>query len=258
MGNVHDMNEDVAVSHLVKRAFEGFHQMGGQLADEADGVGQQERQVGNHHLADSGVKCRKEFILGKYLALAQDVHQCGFAHIGIAHERNAGEFAAVFALSDLLLVKLGQFLLEQGNLGLDDTAVGLDLRLTGAAHTDTASLAFQVGPHARQTRQQILVLGQFDLHLGTGCLGPFGKNVEDEARAVKCLDLYCLLDKGDLFGREVIIKDDEADVVLLDIGHNFLQFSLAHIGSAVGAVTPLQESAYGCSASGLGKEFEFV
>ena len=115
-----------------------------------------------------------------------------------------------------------------------------------------------MGPHARQSRQQVLVLGQFDLHLGAGRLGTLGKDVEDEARAVERLDLDGFLDKGDLFGREVIIKDDEADVVLLDIGHNFLEFSFAHIGGAVGAVTPLQESAYGSGSRRFGEKLEFV
>ena len=115
-----------------------------------------------------------------------------------------------------------------------------------------------MGPHASESWQQVLILCQFNLHLGIGSLGALGKDVEDEARAVERLDLDGFLDKGDLFGREVIIKDDEADVILLDIGHNFLEFSFAHIGGAVGAVTPLQESAYGSGSRRFGEKFEFV
>ena len=258
MRDIDNVDEDVAVAHLVEGALEGFHQMGGQLADEAYGVGQQERQVRNHHLAHSRVKGSKELVLGKHLALAQHVHQRGFAHVGIAHKGDARELAAVLALGHLLLVELGQFLLEQGNLGLDNTAVGLNLGLTRAAHADAASLAFKVGPHTRQSWQQVLVLSQFDLHLGAGSLSPLGKDVQDEASAVQGLDLYRLLDKGNLLGREVVIKDDQADVVVLDIGHNFLKFALTHVAGAVGAVTALQEGAYGDSARRLGKEFKFI
>ena len=150
------------------------------------------------------------------------------------------------------------FFLKQGDFGLDDTAVGLNLRFTGTAHTDTASLTLEVGPHTRQSRQQVLVLRQFDLHLGAGGLCALGKDVEDEARAVERLDLDGLLDEGNLLGREVVVKDDKADVVVLDKIDNFFEFALADVGRAVGAVAPLQESAHGDGARRLGEEFKFV
>ena len=69
MGNVHDVNEDVTVTHLVKRTLERLHQMGRQFADEADGVGQQEGQIGDDDLAHRRVEGGEEFVLGKDLAL---------------------------------------------------------------------------------------------------------------------------------------------------------------------------------------------
>ena len=72
-----------------------------------------------------------------------------------------------------------------------------------------------------------------------------------------CLDLDSLLNESDLLGRQVIVKDDEVDIVLLDKGDDFLKFALTHIGSAVRPVTPLQESAHGGGTSGLSQEFKF-
>ena len=45
-------------------------------------------------------------------------------------------------------------------------AVGLELRFTRAAHADAAAEIFEVGPHAREARQQIFELRELHLHLG--------------------------------------------------------------------------------------------
>ena len=71
-----------------------------------------------------------------------------------------------------------------------------------------------------------MVLRQFDLHLCARGLCTLGEDVEDEACAVQRFDLDSLLDKSDLLGREVIIKDDETDVVFLDKGNDFLNQNL--------------------------------
>ena len=103
-----------------------------------------------------------------------------------------------------------------------------------------------------------MVLRKFNLHLGARGLGTLGKDVEDEAGAVQCLDLDRLLDKSHLLGGKVIVKDDEADVVLLDKGDYLFEFSLSYIRCAVRSVTTLQEGVHGNSAGCLGEEFKFV
>ena len=70
--------------------------MGGELADESNGVGEQEWKILDYDFAHSGAERGKEFVFGKHIALAQKIHQGRLAHIGIAHEGHTGELAYGF------------------------------------------------------------------------------------------------------------------------------------------------------------------
>ena len=83
----------------------------------------------------------KELILGEDLALRQHVHQRGLPYVGIADEAIADELATVLALHRHLAVDDLQLGLEVGDTVLDDTAVGLELRLPRATHPHTPTLA---------------------------------------------------------------------------------------------------------------------
>ena len=110
MAYVDYMDEYVGVTHLVEGRLEGVDKMGGKLADESYGVGEQEGEIVDDDLAHGGVESGKKLVLGKYIALAEQVHQCRLAHVGIAYQCYAGKFSAILALYRLLLVdafKLG-------------------------------------------------------------------------------------------------------------------------------------------------------
>ncbi len=199
MRDVDHMHQQVGLAHLVESRLERIDKMSGQLAYETYGVGEQKRQIVDNDLAHRGVERGEKLVFGKHLALAQHIHQSRLAGIGIAHESHARELAAVFALHGLLLVDGAQLLLQQRYFRQDYTAVGLDLRLARAAHAYTAALAFEVSPHARKSRQQILILGQLDLRLGVGRTRTLGKDVEDETGTVKYLHLELALDIHHLF-----------------------------------------------------------
>ena len=98
------MDEYVGVAHLVESRFERVDQMCGQFAYEADSVGQQKRQVVDDDLAHCGVECCEKLVLGKHLAFGKKVHERRLPYVGVADERHAREFAAVFALHRFLLV----------------------------------------------------------------------------------------------------------------------------------------------------------
>lgn len=111
MGDIHNMDQEVGLAHLVEGRFEGIDQVGRQLADKADSIGEEEGKVLDNHLANSRVERGEEFVLGKDLALGQKVHDGRFADIGIAHEGHADQSAAVLALGGLLLLDLHEALL---------------------------------------------------------------------------------------------------------------------------------------------------
>ena len=298
MRDVDDMHQQVGLAHLVESRLERVDQVGGQFADEAHCVGQEEGQVLDDHLAHRRVECGEEFVLCEDVALGQEVHDGRLAHIGIAHEGHADESAAVLALCRLLLVDLLQALFEQSDALQDDAAVHLELRLTRSAQTHAAlsasaaraaALALKVGPQALQTRQHIAILRQLHLRLGVGRLCAHGEDVEDERRAVQDLHLQLRLDVAYLLGRELIVEDDHAHrlgcftsidyiisplssllsplffqpflvglLALLYIFLDFLQFSLAHIRHLTGAAHALREPLHDDSPGRIGQKLQFV
>ena len=105
------MDQDIRFAHLVKCGFERIHQMGGKFADETDRIGQQERKILDHDFPYRGIKRGEEFVFGKDLAFAQQIHKRGFPDIGVSHKSCPGEFASVFALHGLLFVDVYKFIL---------------------------------------------------------------------------------------------------------------------------------------------------
>ena len=229
-----------------------------QLAYESYGVGEQEGEIVDGHLPHCGVERGEKLVFGEDVALAQEVHDRRFSYVGIAYECHARHVAAVLALYALLLVDVLQFLLESGDFVEDYSAVGFYLGLTRAAHADTASLTFEVGPHSGKAREQILVLRQLHLGAGRGRLCSFCENVEDEARAVEDLYLEFLLDVEHLLGREVVVEDDEAYLVVFHILAYLVELAGAHVCAGIGIVEFLDETLLRLRAGGLGEEFELV
>ena len=130
MGDVDDMHQQVGLAHLVERTLEALNKVGRQLTDKADGIGQQEGQIVDGHLAYRSVKGGKQLVLGKHVTLAQQVHHGRLTHIGITHQSHTNQAATVLPLRRLLLVNLEQTLLQQRDAMKNDTAVHLQLGLT--------------------------------------------------------------------------------------------------------------------------------
>ena len=77
-----------------------------------DYTGKEERKIFHHDFSYCGVESGEEFVLGKDLALGEQVHNGALAHVGVADKGHTDESAAVLALSGLLLVYLGQAFFE--------------------------------------------------------------------------------------------------------------------------------------------------
>ena len=181
MRDVDNMQQQVGLACLVEGAFERVYQVGRQLADKS-------------YCVESG----EEFVLGKDLALGEQVHNGALAHVGVADKGHTDESAAVLALSGLLLVYLGQAFFEQAHAAEDDTTVHLKLGFTRttqsyrtftATRARTTALALKVSPESLQTRQHVSILCQFHLCLGGSSLGAHGKDVENKRCAVENLYL---------------------------------------------------------------------
>ena len=114
-----------------------------------------------------------------------------------------------------------------------------------------ARLAFQMGPHARQPGQQILVLGQLHLKPAFLRLGPLGKNIQNEAAAVQHLDPQCLRQHPHLGGGQVVIENDHGSPMATAEFPDLLHFALADEGAGVRRGAVLQHHAHGLGTGGL-------
>ncbi len=204
MGNIDDVQQNIGLADFIQRTFEAFHEVVGQLADKSDGVAEQERCILKDYFAGSRIEGGKELILGEDVALAQEIHERGFADVSVADQCDADKFSAVLTLGECLFVDLLQTAAQQGDLIAGDPAVSLDFRLTRTPGPDTAPQPFEVIPHPAKPWQNILILSQFYLKLGLRRLGPTGKDIEDQVGPVNGLgveDLFNSSRSGNLLAR---------------------------------------------------------
>ena len=168
VARVHDVDQQIGFGQLLQRGLERGHQLMRELADEADGVGEDERGVAGR--ADQ--PCRRiqrdeEPIRGDPPGSRQLIEQGGLAGVGVADEgdhRIAGGLAAV-AHEPAMHPHPLELLAELLDAVADDPAVRLELGLAGSPGPDAAAQPLEVLPLPDQPRQQIRELGQLDLEL---------------------------------------------------------------------------------------------
>ena len=256
---VDHVQEHIGIRQLLERGLERLDQVRRQLADEADRVREQHLLRGvDAPAAGRGVERVEQAVVGRDVRPRQAVEQRGFAGVRVAdegHDRQ-GVFLAAAALRAADLAHVLEFLLQLLDLAADVAAVGLELRFAGAARADRrraarGCLPHKVRPHARQARQQVLVLRQLHLQLALARLGALGKDVEDQARAVEHAHAEFFLQHAHLRRGELVVKHREVAVV----GENELaqlrHLALAEEGARVGRGLILQQRHDGLAAGRL-------
>ena len=132
-----------------------------------DGVGQdrapRRRQPQPAHRR---IERGEQLVARRHIGAGQRIEQRGLAGIGVAdqrdhRERHAPPREAVQAAGAAHLL---EFLLQPHDALADQAAVGLDLRLAGAAQeAEAAALALEMGPGPHQARALIVEMREFDL-----------------------------------------------------------------------------------------------
>ena len=214
-----------------------------QVADEADGVGEQHAApVADVPLAGAGVERREELVLDVDARLRERVHQMRFAGVGVADERDGMLSCAALDLAFLAGLDLAEAVLEVADAVADEAAVAFELGFAGTTEADAAAfLARKVGPHLLQPRQGVLELRQFHLEPRLGGLRAGGEDVKDEFAAVEDLDTDGLLEVARLGGGEIVIEDDDVGVARLDEIGEFLHLAGADVGGELNVVAFLGE-----------------
>lgn len=159
MAGIDEMDEEIGKSGFLQRGTETLHQVVWQVADEADGVGEQQLlAVGHGHAARAGIQGGEQFVLGEHFAFGELIEQGRFAGVGVTDDRSVwdGNAAALFSLGFALSAYIGEVSLKLVDAFVGKTAVDLELGFTfttscaGAAATLT-TLTVKVSPHAGQS-----------------------------------------------------------------------------------------------------------
>ena len=119
---------------------------------------------------------------------------------------------------------------------VDEASIGLELGLTRSPHPDTAARLLEVRPHARETRQHVLELGELDLQLGFAGPRSRGEDVEDQLRPVHHALARGVLDVLALGRPQLIVENDERRILRVDDGPELLDLSLSQVGRGVGPI----------------------
>ena len=230
VAEVDHLDQEVGVVQLLERGAERLDQVGRQIADEADRVGQ-------HHLAlareaepaADRVEGGEQLVLDQRVPLGEGVEQGRLAGVGVADDRH-DRHLALAAPTPPEPAPLGHFLpplLEQRDPLARAAARHLELGLTGAAPADPAGEPRHHRVLLDQPRQRVLELGELDLQLAVPAGRVLGEDVEDEHRAVEDLELGEVADRARLAGREVLIEDHRVGAELHGAQEDLLELALA-------------------------------
>jgi len=166
VAGVDDQEEEVGPRDLLEGGGEGLHERGREVADEADGVEEDDLAVLREaDPADGRVEGGEELVLGDHLALGDRVEEGALAGVGVADDRDHRDAARVAEGASLLalLAEVLQALLEVVDPVLGLAAVELELGLAGAAAADPAGEARHHGAVADHEGHAVAELGELDL-----------------------------------------------------------------------------------------------
>ncbi len=135
---------------------------------------------------------------------------------------------------------------------VDLAAIGLELRLTGSAGSDTSAQLRHGLAATGEPRELILKLRQLDLQLALAGAGMTGKDVQDELRPVDDPARQLRLKVPQLRWCQIVIEEYEIGVGRRDDAFNLLQLALPYEGSGIGTRAPLNQgrSHLGTGAAG--------
>ena len=234
---VDDVQQQRRVGELLERGAEGGDEVRGEVADEPDGVGDDDLALAREaQPARRGVEGREHLVGDVRLGAGQRPQQGALARVRIADDGQDGDGAAPPPLPPVpaLRRELLQFAFEPGQALAGAAAVDFELRLARPPPPDAAGEPRQrdLGP-LREPRQQVLELGQLHLQLAVAGGRVLREDVEDELGAVDHPQLHALAEVAGLRGGQVLVDDHEVHVVLEGADDQIVQLAGAEHGPGV-------------------------
>ena len=258
IGRVDDVEQDVGIVELFERRFEGGDEIFWEVADEADGIGEDDFfELWEAQTAARRVERGKELIFGIDAGVCQDVEKRRFSGVCVADEAENGDvlsvallalkFAACFAVFELALQGLHAF--------AGFSAVHFEFRFARPAAADAAREAAHGGVFVDEFGEIVFELGEFDLELSVDGFCALGEDVEDELRAIEDFVRERLGDDARLRRGEFAIEDDEFGVIVEGMKLDLLQFPRTDEAFGVGRFSALFDDAHDVDA-GRSAQFE--
>ena len=242
---VDDVQDEVGQPRLLQRGAEGVDELVGQLADEADRVGQQVGAPVDAQDAGRRVQRVEEAVAHADARAGQRVEERRLAGVRVAGQRDLRQVRAV-ALGPHRRPRALDALeppAQRRDPVARQAAVGLDLRLAGAAGREAAARdaaqALEVGPQAAHAGEVVLELRELDLELALGRVRVRREDVEDRRRAVDDRHRELLLEVALLARRELVVGGDEVRVGGLGRRLDLLELARPEVGVRVRAVAVL-------------------
>ena len=230
------MEDEVGQPGLLQRGPEGVDELVGQLADEADGVGEQVVAPARAQNPRRRVQRVEEPVADAGGGAGERVEQRRLAGVGVAGQGDRGQVRALAlgAHHRAAGAHPGQAALEGRDAVAGQAAVGLDLGLTRAAGADAAAEALQVRPQPAHAGEVVLQLGELDLELALGAVGVGGEDVEDDRGAVDDRHAEGLLEVALLARGELVVTGHEVGVGAPELGLDLLELAASR-GTCWGA-----------------------
>jgi hypothetical protein len=159
----------------------------GKVADEADGIGEQDLAAGRKlQLPKFGVESGEHAGRFEHTGLGEGIEEGALAGVGVADEGDHGDRDCLAALPLLVAdaadgVELG---LDLVDAKVDLAAIGLELGFARAAGSDATTKLRHGATASGEAGQLVFELGEFYLELALAGLGVAGEDVEDELLTV--------------------------------------------------------------------------
>ena len=133
--------------------------------------------------------------------------------------------------------------LERLDARPDEPAVGLELGFARTPEANATADTGQVGPHAREAREQILQLRELDLELGFVRTSPSREDVENDFRPVHHAHTQLALEIAALRGGELFVEDHQRGAGGLHLTPDLFHFPLADERGRTGGADVLHDAA---------------
>ena len=142
MAHIEHVQEHVGVHRFFERGAEAGDEVMRQIADEADGVGQEQLAAAvDLPGAGFGVERGEQLVVGIGAGGGEGVEERALAGVGVADEAGGGVLAGTLGdEAGFAVLDLADFPGEIGDAFANDSAVGFELGFAGAAGADAHAL----------------------------------------------------------------------------------------------------------------------